>query len=166
MKIIIPSGLVAALAGFGIAASAFAAEGFKPGKWEFSVQIQMPNMPQLPPGVTLPPGMHISPGGGMSVTHTSCLTDANPVPADKPPGQRDTGDVHCKVDKMERKGGDVQWASTCTSPDGTMRSEGDAHYRGDTMEANFMAHTTSPGGPPTTVSQHMTGRYIGACDAK
>ena len=43
-----------ALAALSVGA-AHAADAIKAGKWEFSAQVQLPNMPKLPPGVTLPP---------------------------------------------------------------------------------------------------------------
>ena len=63
------------------AGSAYAADGIKAGKWEFSAQVQVPNMPKLPPGIQLPPGVNIG-AGGVSVTRASCVDSATPMPAD------------------------------------------------------------------------------------
>ncbi len=146
------------------AGSAYAADGIKAGKWEFSAQVQMPNMPKLPPGVQLPPGINIGPKG-VDVTRTSCVDSATPMPADmhqsKPNGQ-------CKVAKVDISGGTVRWESTCTQPsDGTtVHSEGVAHYDGEAMSADVKTVVTSPGGPPNVTTQHVTGHYLGPCDAK
>jgi hypothetical protein len=147
------------------AGSAHAADGIKAGKWEFSAQVQMPNMPKLPPGVQLPPGINIGPGG-VNVTRTSCINSATPMPADMHQSNQQHG--QCKVAKVDISNGTVRWDSTCTQPnDGTtVHSEGVAHYDGDTMTADVKTIVTSPGGPPNATTQHLTGHYLGPCDAK
>jgi hypothetical protein len=144
------------------AGPARAEDQIKIGKWEFHVQVAMPNMPKLPPSVQLPPGIQMG-AGGISVTHTSCITDANPIPPDNrmpKPGDKNN---QCKMAKMDRRGGSISWIMGCQSPQGTTHSEGDAHYDGDTMEATFKTRISQPGAPPES-SQHVTGRYIGPCD--
>ena len=63
------------------ATGAQAADPIRAGKWEYTVTTQMPNMPQLPPGVKLPPNVQVGAGagGGMTVTHTSCVTASDPT---------------------------------------------------------------------------------------
>ena len=150
--------LVAAAAG-----TAFAADAIRAGKWEISAQVQVPNMPKLPPGVTLPPGINLGPGG-VNMTRTTCLTESKPVPDDiRPPGEQ-KGD--CKVEKLEKEAGTVRWESICKSGDATVRSSGTARYAGDRMEATIKTTVLNPGGPPNETSQHIAGRYLGPCDAK
>lgn len=147
------------------AASAYAADGIKAGKWEYSVQMQMPNMPKLPPGVQLPPGVSMN-GGGMSVTHTTCVDSATPIPADShTQGQHG----QCKNENVDVSGGVVRWNTTCAPSNAggvTVRSEGEAHYNGDTMEADIKTATTGGNMPVQETKEHITGRYLGACDAK
>jgi hypothetical protein len=147
------------------AGSAYADDAIKAGKWEFSAQVQMPNMPKLPPGVQLPPGVNIG-SGGVSVTHTSCVDSATPMPADMHQSNQQHG--QCKVAKLDSSGGTVRWESTCNaSNDGTtVHSEGVAHYAGDTMTADVKTIVTSANGPPNATTQHVTGHYLGPCDAK
>jgi hypothetical protein len=136
--------------------AAHAADAIRGGRWEFTSQTQMPQqMPQLPPGVTLPPGVRMEPGGGMNVTHTSCVDPSRAVPTDPRP--------ECKIDKMQRNGGIVNWATTCRTARGAVRSEGVAHYSGDTMEATLTTHIPQGNGPVMTTQQHIAGRYLGAC---
>ena len=144
------------------AGQAGAEDQIRPGKWEFHVQIAMPNMPKLPPGVHLPAGMQMG-AGGMSVTRTSCVTSSNPLPPDSrmpKPGDKSS---QCKVVKMDRHGGSISWIMDCESQQGGAHIEGDAHYNGDTMEATFKTRTNK-GGAPAESSQHVTGRYLGPCD--
>src|SRR5258708_3257920 len=146
------------------AGSANAADGIKAGKWEFSAQVQMPNMPKIPPGVTLPPGVSIG-AGGVNMTRTQCIDSAKPMPEDV--HQRNEQHGQCKVAKVDSSGGNVRWETNCTQSDGTtIHSEGNAHYAGNTMEANVKTRISGGGGPPKETSQHLVGRYLGPCDAK
>jgi len=157
--------LVSAIGGIALViGAAHAADGIKAGKWEFSAQVQMPNMPKLPPGVTLPAGVHIGPGG-INVTRTSCVDSATPMPADIHPPNQQHG--QCKVAKLDSSGGTVRWETNCTPQGGTLvHSEGVAHYLGDMMEATVKTRISSNGGPANETTQHMTGRYLGPCDGK
>jgi hypothetical protein len=100
--------VVAAAAGV-----AQAADGVRAGKWEFSMQMQLPNMAKLPPGAHLPPGISMGPNG-MNVTRTTCLTEDKPIPDDIQSSQQ-KGD--CKVEKMDRSGPAIRWQTSCTMHD-------------------------------------------------
>ncbi|HEX5319309.1 MAG TPA: hypothetical protein VFW46_09140 [Stellaceae bacterium] len=62
-------------------------------------------------------------------------------------------------EKMERKGGTVSWATECTTPQGTIRSEGTAHYGGDRMVATFKSRTAQGGTPPWAM---LNGQCVSA----
>ena len=145
--------------------AADAQTAIKPGKWEYTVTMQMPNMPQLPPGGKLPPNAQAQPGAsGMTITHTSCVNSTDPTAELRQP--QGSAEGQCKAERLKQEGATVSWASTCTMPEATVHSEGTAHYDGDRMEANFTTRTTHASGPPIQVSQHVNGRYVGPCDAK
>jgi hypothetical protein len=144
------------------ASSAWADEAIKAGKWEYTAQLALPNMPKLPPGVTLPPNIQAGPNG-MKVTNTHCITPDEAAPDARPPGQNSK----CTRDKWDRDGGTVRWAMTCPSQHGPTHVEGVGHYHGDTMEADITTQTPLASGvPPQTTTMHVTGHYLGACDAK
>ena len=143
---------LAALLGFG---AAYAADTVKPGKWEFSSQMQMPATPPLPPGTSLPPGVQLRQGGGASTTHTSCIELEKAVPTDPRP--------ECRIERMTRNGVTANWATTCTTGQGNVRSEGVAHYSGDTMDATLTTHVPQAGGRAMETTQRITGRYLGPC---
>jgi Protein of unknown function (DUF3617) len=145
------------------AGAAHGAEAIRAGKWEISAQVQLPNIPKLPPGITLPPGISMG-AGGVNVTRTTCLTESKPVPDDIRPPHEQKGD--CKVEKLDKQAGTVNWETTCKTPDATVHSKGTAHYAGDKMEATIKTIVSNAGGRPNESSQHMTGRYLGPCDAK
>jgi len=137
------------------AGPAYAQDAVKRGRWEFTSQLQTPAMPQMPPGVSLPPGVQAPPGGGMSATHTSCIDPEKAVPTDPR--------SECRVDGMQRNGGTITWSTTCTTPQGTVRSEGVAHYRGDTMEGTMTTRVPTANGQTMDNTQRITGRYLGPC---
>ena len=165
------STLAYVLAVLALAASRDAADAqtaIKPGKWEYTVTMQMPNMPQLPKDVQPPPNVQMQQGtGGMSITHTSCLNSGDPTAElRRPQGPQGSAEGQCKVERLQQTGATISWTTTCTMPEATVHSEGTAHYDGDRMEADFTTRTTHAGGPPMQVSQHVNGRYIGPCEAK
>ena len=155
---------VSALLAVAVAAgAAHGAEAIRAGKWEISAQVQVPNIPKLPPGIILPPGISMG-AGGVNVTRTTCLTESKPVPDDIRPPHEQKGD--CKIEKLDKQAGTVNWETTCKTPDATVHSKGTAHYAGDKMEATIRNIVSNAGGRPNETSQHMTGRYLGPCDAK
>src|SRR5207245_3950170 len=95
-----------------------AAETIKPGRWEFTSQMQMPGGAQLPPGTSLPQGVQSRPGG-VGATHTSCIDPDTAVPTDPRP--------ECRVERMQRDGARITWSTSCTTAQGTVRSDGVAH---------------------------------------
>jgi hypothetical protein len=145
-----------------VVAGAHAADVIRAGKWEFAAQVQVPNLPKLPPGITLPPGINVGPGG-INVTRTSCVNQATAVPPDLRPPAEQHG--QCKIDRLDRNGGTVHWTTTCTTQEGSIHSEGTAHYTGDKMEATLLTRSVDQSGRAQQTSQRITGRYLGACDA-
>lgn len=140
-------------------AAAQTAQGIKPGRWEFTSQMQMPGgAPQLPPGTQLPPGVQMPAGGGMSASHTSCIDPERAVPTDPRP--------ECKIDRMQRSGTTVNWSTTCTTAQGAVRSTGVAQYSGDTMQATLETAIPQVGGRTMTTTQRISGRYLGACTGR
>lgn len=156
--------LATVLAALAAGPAVAAGDTLKPGKWQFVTEIHGPKPPAMPPGAKLPPGVQMRPDGSMSITREVCVTAQSPVPVGPPPeGPGGPGQPNCKLDKMERSGGDAQWAMTCTGPQGAAHAEGEAHYRGDTMQASTRSHVAAPNQPPADVTQSTTGRYLGAC---
>jgi Protein of unknown function (DUF3617) len=145
--------LIAALVIVGAAAGG-AAEEIKGGKWQFTTQMQ------LPASAAARPGAPAGSGSGQGMTRTACVDAANPVPP-----ETQQGNVQCKIDKVERKGGLVTWSMTCSSPQGPIQSSGAARYSGDTMEATLTARLPGPNGQPVDAPGRITGRYVGPCNA-
>lgn len=143
------------LAGTVTTTAAHAADEIRGGKWQFTTEMRMPTTEQPPTAA------QAGPRDSSKMTRTACINPANPVPA-----QRE-GDVQCKVNYMQRHGGTVTWSMACTPPQGPpVLSDGVAHYAGTTMEATFTTHVTAPNGRPVDNPGRISGRYIGACDAR
>lgn len=142
------------------------ADTIRPGKWEYTVTTQIPNI-QLPPGVTLPPEVKLPPGGGsVTATQTSCVATGDPTAElTKPRGPR-AAESKCTVDKMDRRGSTISWSTTCTGPDGTTRSEGSAQYNADRIEATAVTRTSGPNMQPIDITNRISGRHVGPCDGK
>jgi Protein of unknown function (DUF3617) len=140
------------LIGMVTTAPANAADQIRGGKWQFTTEMRMPATAQSSAGAQARP---------TRMTRMACIDPANPVPAET------QGDVQCKVDKMQRNGGTVTWSMTCTPPQGApVRSDGVAHYAGTTMEATFTTHMTAQNGHPVDNPGRISGRYVGACEAR
>ncbi|HTV89028.1 MAG TPA: DUF3617 domain-containing protein [Stellaceae bacterium] len=143
-------------------------DAIKPGEWQYTTTMHMPNLPQLPPGVRLPPNIQMQTGaGGITVTSTSCVTASDPIAGlNRPHGPR-AANMQCRSDRMNSSGGTVSWAGSCTGSDGgTMHMEGTARYDGDRMEADITNRVTPPQGSPIESSLHVTGQYLGPCNGK
>lgn len=147
--------LLAALLAATVPMATRGADEIKVGKWQFTTQMQMPAMSQSPPGA------QPRPGANTSMTRMACIDPANPVPA-----ETQQGNVQCKLDKMDRNGGNVTWSMTCASPQGPIQSAGAARYSGETMEATLTARVPGPNGQPMDTPGRITGRFLGPCEAK
>lgn len=148
-----------------VAFPAGAADGIRPGKWEYTVTTQMPNLPQLPPGVQPPSGGQ-SAAGGMTATHTRCVTSTDPAAELTKPQGPAAAHSSCNIERIDRRGATVSWATSCTTPDGVSRSEGTARYTGDRVDADSRTRTTPRNGGAMEVANHIVGRYLGPCDGR
>ncbi len=142
------------------------AQDIKPGKWEYTTQLNMGNrsMPPIPPDklAQMPPEMRArieQMMHGNTTTYSSCITADMPVPKNPRGGD-------CSVANMERNGGAIHWRASCTMPNGnTASAEATATYDGDAMTMDMTIRTERDDGRPLTMRQHITGRYLGPCDS-
>jgi len=130
------------------------ADTVRPGQWEFTSQMQVPGMPQLPAGAQLPPNVQAQ-AGGMKSTYRTCVDSEKAVPSD-PRGQ-------CKIENVRRDGPTVTWTGACATGQGTVRSEGVARYSGNTMDATLTTQVPGANGQTMKTTQHITGHYVGPC---
>jgi hypothetical protein len=125
-----------------LALPTFAASPMKPGKWQVTIEMNMPNMP-----------MKMQP-----ITMTHCVTKEQ---AENPqPPKKSKKDDACQLSDYKIDGNTVTWTVKCTGKQ-EMTGEGKMVFEGDTYEGTTHFKT-----PDMEMSQKFTGKYLGACDAE
>ena len=94
----------------------------------------------------------LSYGSQVNGSFTNCIDPARTVPVDPR--------FSCQVNDVNRNGAVVRWASTCTTPQGTFRSQGVAQYSGGAMTGTLSTYVPIIG---AQITQRIYGRYIGSC---
>lgn len=122
--------------------------GIRTGLWQFTTHLAGAAAPAGSTGTVSPDKTD-----GIAATYTSCIRSEDAVPAGFG-GQ-------CKLDHKERNGATITWSMTCAETQA--RSEGVAHYHGNTMEATVEGQLPGADGKTMKVTQHVTGRYLGEC---
>jgi hypothetical protein len=111
----------------------------KPGKWEMTVQMDMPGM-QMP-----------------ARTFTKCITKEQVESSDSAvPGGRD--DAKCKVSDVNVSGNTVTWKTNC--PQRQTTGEGKVTYEGDAYKGEMHMKM-----PQSEMNIKYTGKRLGDCDA-
>ena len=107
------------------------------GLWQFTSQGDTPAL---------------SYGSQVNGSFTNCIDPARTVPVDPR--------FSCQVNDVNRNGAVVRWASTCTTPQGTFRSQGVAQYSGGAMTGTLSTYVPIIG---AQITQRIYGRYLGSC---
>jgi hypothetical protein len=122
--------------------------GMRPGQWEVTSQMQMPNMPA---GIQMP-----------SQKMTMCIT---PEQAKDPAtmatsqnGRGRGGKSDCKTSDFKSSGSTITWSFACTSPD-KMSGTGEMTFAGDDSYTNTLKMVMAQG----EMTMKMTGKRIGDC---
>jgi len=119
----------------------------KPGKWEITMQMIVPGMPENMKGV----GM-LSP-----MTIEQCITKEE---AENPrPPKMDKKKIDCENVNNKIVGKTVTWSTRCRKPEMTM--DGKFTFSGDTYKGE--SHITSGG---RSVTYKYSGKYLGPCVKK
>jgi len=128
------------------------------GKWDITVEMQMPNMPNMP---NMPAGMTMPP-----MKMTQCITKeeaADPAKAmPQQPPQRGGGPAgDCKVSDYKTEGQKVSWSMVCTGAQ-PMTGTGELVYTADSYTGN-MTMNMARGGQGMAVTMKYTGKRLGDC---
>ena len=108
-----------------------------PGKWQFSMQMEMPGMPfKMPP-----------------VKFTHCVTEEDAKSA-IPQNQKDKD---CKVADYKVNGNTISWTVDC--PKSKTKGEGEVTYEKDSMTGSMKMNADGQ-----DMSMQYTGKRLGACD--
>ncbi len=124
------------------------------GKWEVKMEMEMPNMPNMPAGFQMP-----------AMTSTQCVTPAeanDPSKAIPQGGGRGRGPNpdKCKVSDYKAEGNKVTWSMKCDPPE-EMTGTGEFTYSGDTYTGVMKMNR---GGQEMTMK--YSGKRVGDCDKK
>ena len=124
------------------------------GNWDVTIEMQMPNMPNMPQGMTIPP-----------IKTTQCITKeqaADPSQAMPTPPQRGGGPApDCKVSDYKTVGNKVTWSMSCT---GAAAASGTGEFvYGDDSYTGQMVMNVERGGQPMAMTMKYTGKRLGDC---
>jgi len=127
-----------------------AQSGMRPGQWEMSTQMQMPNMPNMPAGFQMP-----------VTKNTVCITaDQAKDPASAVPrqsGRGRGGKDDCKMSDYKTTGNTTTFTMACTSPE-KMTGTGEMTF-GDDSFTQTMKMVMAQG----EVTMKTTGKRLGDC---
>ncbi len=126
----------------------------KPGRWEFTARLQPPAARPSASGQSAG-GQQEQSANGLAATYAMCVDARQAIPSELGP--------NCKVERLERSGGQISWSMVCANQESTVHSEGRAQYRGDVMAATLVNHLPGTDGRVTDITQHIAGRYVGPC---
>ena len=133
-----------------------AADGIKPGEWQFTSELQAP-APVAGPQSSAPPSPQPQPqppaNNSAQTTYMACIASNSAVPAGLDP--------RCKLDGAQQQGSRVTWSMSCANT--RVRSDGVAQYHGDTMDGTMVSHVPGAKGAAMDLTQHITGHYSGPC---
>lgn len=124
-----------------LATTVFAASPQKPGKWQITMQMDMPGMP-----VKMPP-----------VTTSHCVTEEDVKNAESAVPQGPSKD--CKVSDLKIEGNTVSYKIEC--PKQKMSGSGKVTYSDESFDGVMKMQVRDQ-----EMTTKMTGKYLGACDAK
>jgi hypothetical protein len=141
--------------------AAAAADGpgiIQPGEWEMTTVTEMPDMPNLPPGVRMPA---VRPA---SIRH--CVTPADVARGNKAflGGGGTQHGVDCDYSGVTFAGGRIQGTSRCSRADMQMSMTMDGTFGPTAYEIDQRIHTTVRG-RTRDMHAHMSARRIGDCPA-
>ena len=111
----------------------------KAGKWQVTVEMSMPNMPEKVPPTTF----------------THCVTKEE---AEHPQLNSKMTDQGCDVTDYNMSGNTVTWKVKCTGKT-KLTGEGRMVFSGDSYEGTTHLKTDQ-----MEFDQKFTGKYLGACD--
>jgi hypothetical protein len=126
-----------------LVAPAYAAGPVKPGKWETTMEMDMPGMP-----MKMPPR-----------TFTHCITKEQ---AENPENAvpRSDRQQDCKISDLKVEGSTVSWKMTCEKSQAT--GAGSITYSAD----SYTGHMDMKMAGDREMHMKYSGKYLGACDEK
>ena len=124
-----------------LAVPMFAASPVKPGKWQVTMEMEMPGMAMKMPPTT--------------ITHCITKEDAENPEATLP---KTSKDGKCKISDYKMDGNTVSWSMTCEGKE-PMTGSGKITYTGDSYDGSMKMKIGDH-----EMNAHYTGKRIGDCD--
>jgi hypothetical protein len=137
--------LLVVLAVIALAAGLAAQSPMRPGLWETTMQMQMPNMPIKMPEMKV----------NSCVTPEQLKDPASTLPRGPQTGRADQTD--CKVSDYKQSGNTVTWKMACTKPQ-QMTSAGEMTYTNDSYTGT-MTMSSAQG----AMTMQLSGKRLGDC---
>jgi len=125
--------------------TSFAEVNMQEGNWETTMEMKMEGMPGvMPPIVT---------------KVQQCITKKDLVPKTANKEQK------CDIKSQKVLGNKVSWNMVCVDKNGTMESQGEITYAGNSYQGVVKTKTTTKDRPgkPMTSSMKMMGKRFGPC---
>jgi hypothetical protein len=128
----------------------------KPGLYEYKVEMDMGNVPGMPPGM-----------GKQTHTMQHCVTEEDVQTGKMGRPDRPGADSNCHVQDMHMSGGTASWKMVCKGgPDMTADAKMAFHGDGYTMDMVMDMQGGPRGGGPMHMKQHVEGKYLGPCSGR
>ncbi len=123
------------------------------GNWEVTMEMAMPDMPNMPAGMTMPP-----------MKTVQCITKedaADPQKTLPSRGQRGGAPSDCKVSDYKTVGNKVSYDMVCTGAQ-PMSGHGEFTYAADSY-TGVMIVNMARGGQGMAMNMKYTGKRLGDC---
>jgi hypothetical protein len=140
MRLIVAAAAFLAVAA--LASDAAAQHPMRPGRWEITMQMAMPNMPMQMP----------------AMKSTQCITQAQLDAPDKalPAGPNKNAN-ECKVSEYKQAGDIVTWKIACSGQQ-AMTGSGELRFTGDTYEGVMQMEMDQQ-----QITMKYSGKRVGDC---
>jgi hypothetical protein len=122
----------------------------KAGLYEYRTQMDMGNIPGMPPGM-----------GKQSHTFQHCVTPEDIERGEMGKGGRNQMPKDCDVKDFRMSGNTASYKMVCTG-EHAMTADNKITFNGNGYDMD-MTMDMSHGGQPMHMKQHMEARYLGAC---
>jgi hypothetical protein len=122
----------------------------KPGLYEYKMQMDMSQMPGMPPGM-----------GQQTHTMQHCLTQEDIDRGAMSKG-RDGTSNDCQVKNVSTSGSSASYSMACTKPR-PMNADVKITFAGDGYHMDMKMNMESPKGGTMAMTQQMDAKYLGAC---
>ena len=139
------SNVVSLTALLALSTAVFAQGPRRDGKWEVTMQMEMPGMPAMPP-----------------FKSEQCVTQEQANDPQSAVPQQPGGKSDCKTEDYKMTGNKASWTTKCTTPQ-PMTGSGEMTYTDNAYTGVMKMNTQRADGQPMIMTMKMTGKRLGDC---